>query len=137
MAGLEGEESGEWVVDPFNAPHGLNWGAEGDEWLHHLMQALGEVVPISGHSRTLRLPNGHPYPPHYEIRATSNDLTSSLRVVLLKDGLYLFITGSGEPGAGQIDPWLAAIRAADERLGKALEAFQWKAGEAMVRRAPA
>lgn len=104
----------------------LDWQTQGDEWLHHLMTALGETVPMTGHGRSLRTElDGLPYPPHYEIRATSETLTSALRVVFLEGGLFLFLTGDGKPTGSQIDPWIRAVQAARERLGKLLETFAW------------
>ncbi len=118
----------DWAVPVFEEALELDWKEDGDEWLHHLMTSLAEDVPMTGHGRSLRTErDGLPYPPHYEIQATSDELRSSLRVVLLEKGLFLFVTGEGEPAPGQIYPWIRAVQAARESLGKRLDAFPWYA----------
>lgn len=118
----------DWAVPVFEETLDLDWRTHGDEWLHHLMSALGEVVPMTGHGRTLRTElDGLPYPPHYEIRATSDTLVSALRVVFLEGGLFLFVTGDGESTLDQIAPWVAAAQGARKRMGMQLHTFAWYA----------
>jgi len=121
-------ETPEWLV-PFDQPVSVEWHTDGDEWLHHLMAALGEIVRLEGHSRAFRSPEEQmSLPPHYEITATSSPLTSSLRLVVLEKAILPVVTGMGiVDEQTQVKPWRQAIEIANARLGRAGEVFEWLA----------
>jgi hypothetical protein len=103
---MQGDETPTWLATILPAPLDVNWQQEGDEWLHHLWIALGEQVPLTGHSMGSQ--EGWPEFPfrHLVLVPTSAELRSRLRLVLLEPGLVAVATGTDGPeiNSAQVEP---------------------------------
>jgi hypothetical protein len=67
---------------------------------------------------------------HYMFTPTSEQLNSQLRLVPLKRGLLVVISGTGNPEAieaDQIEPWTLALEEASRRIGQRHNSFDWTA----------
>jgi hypothetical protein len=127
---MEGEEAPTWFHQPFPAPMDVNWQQEGDEWLHHLWVALSEQVELTGHGMTTVEASPEFPAVHYMFTPTSEQLNSQLRLVPLKRGLLVVISGTGNPEAieaDQIEPWTLALEEASRRIGQRHNSFDWTA----------
>jgi hypothetical protein len=123
-----GPPSEPWVADPFGQPLDVEWKKEGDEWVDHLLVALAQEVPHKSRSaRPHKSAEGVPAP-HVEWRVDSEQLNSSLRLIPLKRGIYVLVTGEGDaPSASEVDPWSRAAQEATQRVGRTHHDFRWSA----------
>ena len=114
-----------WQVQPLPGLLPLDWRHEGDEWQHHLSQALRERGDGGG-GFSLRS-EGQPFQ-HVELSVTAGRLESKLWVTAFEGGVLLLVNGDGEVAEEtQVVPWAVAALEASARIGKHHEDFEWNA----------
>jgi hypothetical protein len=115
-------------VDLFDAPLDVDWPREGDELLHHMWEALGERVHMSGHSFQQHVPTeAEPYF-YFGYRPTSDELKSELALVPTEAGIRAFVgilDASDSPR--HVKPWADAIIEAANRINRPHPEHPWTA----------
>ncbi len=61
--------------------------------------------------------------PYMEYALNSEKLKSRLRLIPLKEGFYVLLAGEAPLGNEQLQPWMDAIQAATDRVGRSHQIF--------------
>jgi hypothetical protein len=105
----------------------ITWDNHWDEWLFHLRASLRTENGVLGDSLASREADKRLPVAHMVFTPNSTLLHSHLVIAFVPAGIVLSIEGDGTPSQDQLEPWIRAISAASERVGRSRAEFSWTA----------
>lgn len=113
-------------VQIFEKALDLDWLEKGDEFLHHMWNAMMRKVPLDGYSYQRHDPTEtEPYF-FFGYKPNSDILTSEIAFMPTGDGIVVLIgIADSCQMPDQVQPWVEAITEAVQSLGHKHQTFEW------------
>lgn len=125
LESIEEHRTTRWFEAPCANPLDVDADKEIGAWLHSVNEHLKEVASATC-SRTRGFDFDQPELKAIRILSvTAPAITTKLSLVLLRDGLFVFVSGDGEPAPSEVGLWARAVAAALQKLTRAHPEHEW------------